>query len=159
MFIRDTTFRRIYQKYDPFLYNTDFCILHKMDVNNRTHRMSRRKMLLTIHNYLFVQRDFHRTNHFLHITSRLRFANTKITSLFYLNYSYIINSSYKEGMLRSFNLIKNYLLFISLYARMHRQIIVPIEYLQCVEGGATMSMYEQTLNLLYRDLIADNLAN
>ena len=38
-------------------------------------------------------------------------------------------------------------------------IFVPIEYLHGVEGGARECMYRHTFNLLYRNWIADRLAN
>ena len=46
-----------------------------------------------------------------------------------------------------------------LYAKTIRPILVPIEYLQCVEGSATKCAYRHTLNLLYRDWMADKLDN
>ena len=76
-----------------------------------------------------------------------------------MNYSYIIQHNYCEGPLRNFNPIKNYFTFFSHYAKTNRPILVPIEYLQCVEGGATKCTYGHTFNLLYRDWMADKLDN
>ena len=124
-----------------------------------THNVNRRKMLRIIHIYLLVLCHFHRSKHLVHVNSQLQFANTKPTSHYYLNYSHIINQNLCEGTLRNFDLIKNYFTFTSLYTTTHRQILVPIEYIQCVEGGATNCMYGHTFNLLYRDWIADKTAN
>ena len=71
-------------------------------------------ILTSIHNYLFLQRQFHRTNPLMHMNARLQFANTKIISLYYLKFSYIINPDYCGGTLRNFNSIENYFLFIPL---------------------------------------------
>ena len=45
-------------------------------------------MLHTIHNYLFVQHLFHKTNPLIHTNSQLQYANTNLTSPYYMNYSY-----------------------------------------------------------------------
>ena len=76
-----------------------------------------------------------------------------------MNHSYIFNPTYCEGTLRSFDPIENYLMFPPLCAKTHRRILVPIEYIQCVEGGATECMYGHTFNLLYREWMVDKLAN
>ena len=107
-----------------------------MDANNQTYKVNRTKMLHTIHNYLFVQRHFHRSNSLVHINSRLQFPNSKLTSPYYMNYSYFLNSNYCEDTLRNFDPIKNYCLFLPLYEKTHRPILVHNEYLQCVEGEA-----------------------
>ena len=59
-----------------------------------------------------------------------------------MNYSYIIYPIYCKGTLRNFYRIKDYFLFSPLCAKTHQPILVPIEYLQGVEGGATKCMYE-----------------
>ena len=123
----------------------------QMDVNNQTHKLNKVKLLHTIHNYLSVQQHFHRTNSLIHINSRLQYANNKLTSPYYFNYSYMIHPTYCEGTLRNFDPIKNYFLFSPLYAKTNCPIIVPIEYLKCVGAGATKCMYGHTFNLLYRD--------
>ena len=115
------------------------------------------KMLHTFHNYLFVHHKFQRKNPLIHMNSRLQYANTKLTSPYYLNYSYIFQPNYFEGTLRNFHPIKNYFLFSPIYAKANRPILILIEYLQCVEGGATKCMYATTFNLLYRDWITDKL--
>ena len=76
-----------------------------------------------------------------------------------MNYSYKIQPNYCEVTLCNFDPIKNYFLFSPLYAKTNRSILVPIEYLQCVEGGATKCMYGTTLKLLYRHWITDKLDN
>ena len=76
-----------------------------------------------------------------------------------MNYSYLINSTYCESTLRKFDLIKSYFLFSPLYAKTQRPIVVPIEYLLCVEEGARKCMHGHTFNLLYRDLMVDKLTN
>ena len=116
-------------------------------------------MVHTIHNYLFVQHHFHRTNPLIHINSRLQYANTKLTSPYYMNYSYIIQTNFCEGTLRNFDPLKNYFLFSTLYAKTNRPILVQIEYLQCVERGATKFMHGHTFNLSYSDWMADKLEN
>ena len=57
-----------------------------------------------------------------------------------MNYSYIIQPHFCEGTLRNFEPTKNYFLFSPLYAKTNRSILVPIEYLQFIEGGATQCM-------------------
>ena len=128
-----------------------------MDVNNQTHKVNRVKMLHTIHNYLFVQHHFHRANPLIHMNSRLQYANTKLTSPYYIQYSYINQSNDCEDTLRNFDPIKNYFQFSPLYAKTNRPILVPIEFLQCVEGGATKCIYGHTFNLLYRKWMTDKL--
>ena len=76
-----------------------------------------------------------------------------------MNYSYIIQPKFCEGTLRKFDQIKNYFIFSPLYAKTNHPILVPIEYLQCVEGGATKFAYGHIFNLLYRDWIVDKLNN
>ena len=76
-----------------------------------------------------------------------------------MNYSYIIQSNFCEGTLRNFDPIKNYFIFSPLYAKKNRPILVPIEYLQCVERDATTCAYGHTFNLLYRDCMVDKLDN
>ena len=116
-------------------------------------------MLHTMHNYLFVQHHFQQTNPIIHMNSRLQYANTKLTSPYYMNYRYIIRRNYCEGTLRIFYPIKNFFTFSPLYAKTNRPIFVPIEYLQCVERGATKCAYGHTFNLLYRVWMADKLDN
>ena len=53
-----------------------------------------------------------------------------------MNYSYIIQPNYCERTLRNLDPIKNYFLFSLLYAQTNRPILVPLEYLQFVDGGA-----------------------
>ena len=127
-----------------------------MDVNNTTHKVIRMKKLHTMHNYLFVQHDFLHTNPIFHMNSRLQYANTKLTSPYYLYYSYIIQPNYCEGTLRMFDPIKNYLMFSPLYTKTNCPILVPID---CVEGGATNCTYGHTFNHLYRDWMANKLEN
>ena len=62
-----------------------------MNVNNQTHKLNRVKIVHTIHNYLIVQHHFQRPNPLIHLISRLQYANTNLTSPYYMNYSYIIN--------------------------------------------------------------------
>ena len=76
-----------------------------------------------------------------------------------MNYSYVIQPNFCEGTLRNFDPIKNYFIFSPFYAQTNRPILVPIEYLRCVEGGATKCTHGHTFNLLYRDRIADHLDN
>ena len=116
-------------------------------------------MLHTMHNYLFVQHHFQHTNPIIHMNSRLQYANTKLTSPYYMNYSYIIQPNFCEGTLRNFDPIKNYFVFSALYAKTNRPILVPIKCLQCVEGGATKCIHGNTLNLLYSEWVADKLDN
>ena len=137
-----------------------------MDVNDINHKVNRVKRLHTMYNYLYVQHQFQHTNQIIHINSRLQYAkkgmqkaNTKLTSPYYMNYSHIIQSNYCEGTLRNFDPIKNYSIFSPLYAKTNRPILVPIGYLQCVEGGATKCTYGHTFNLLYRDWMADKFEN
>ena len=156
---RDTAAYKIYAKYDPIYLQFGFLHPTKLDVNNTTHEVTRVKMLNTMHTYLFVQHHFQHTNPIIHMNSRLQFANTKLTSPYYMNYSYIIKPNYCEGTRRNSDPIKNYFIFSPLYAKTFRHILVPIEYLQCVEGGATKCAYRHTLNLLYRDWMADKLDN
>ena len=86
-----------------------FGILHptQMDVNNINHKFNRVKMLHTIHNHLFLQHHFHRTNPIIHMNWRLHYANTKLTPPYYMNYSYINQPNYCEGTLSNFDPIKN----------------------------------------------------
>ena len=121
--------------------------------------MNRVKMHHTTHNYLFVQHNFQHTNPILHVNSCLQSANTKLTSPYYMNYNYIIKPNFCERTLRNFDPIKNYFISSPLYAKTNRPILVSIEYLQCVEGGATKCAYGHTFNLLYRDWVADKLDN
>ena len=130
-----------------------------MDESNSTHKVNRAKMLHTMHNYLLVQHHFQHTNPIIHMSSRLQYANIKLSSPYYMNYSYIIQSNYCEGTLRNFDPIKNYFIFSPLYAKTNRHILVSIKYLQSVEQGATKSTYGHTFNLLYRDWMADKLDN
>ena len=130
-----------------------------MDVNNTTHKLNRVKMLHTKHNYLFVQHHYQYTNPIIHINTRLRYANTKLTSPYYMNYSYIIQPNYCGGTLRNFDPINNYFIFSPLYAKINSLTLVSIEYLQCVEGGATKCTHCQTFKLLYRDWMVGNLDN
>ena len=74
-------------------------------------------------------------------------------------FSYIIQPNFCEETLRNFDPIKNSFIFSPLYAKTNRLILLPIEYLQCVEGGATKCTHGHTFNLLYRDWIADILDN
>ena len=76
-----------------------------------------------------------------------------------MNYSYVIHPNFCEGTLRNFDPTKNYLIFSPFYAQTNPPIRVPIEYLRCVEGGATKCTHGHTFNLLYRDRIADHLDN
>ena len=93
------------------------------------------------------------------MNSRLQYANTKLTSPYYMNYSYIIQPNYCEGTLRNFDPIKNYFIFSPLYAKTNHPILVPIDYLHCVERSATKCSYGHTFNLLFRDWMADKLEN
>ena len=147
-FTRETAPYQFYQKYDPFYLQFGFLHPTQMDVNNTTHKTNRVKMLHTMHNYLFVQHHFLRTNPIIYMNSRLQYANTKLTSSYYMNYSYAIQPQYCEGTLCNFDPFKTYFMFSPLYAKTDRPILVPIEYLQCVEGGATMCTYGHTFNLL-----------
>ena len=116
-------------------------------------------MLRTMHKYLFLQHHFQHTIPIIHMNSRLQHANTKLNSSYYMNYSYIIQPNYCEGTLRNFDPIKNYFIFSPLYAKTNRFILVPIEYLQCIEGGATKCASGHNFSLLYRDWMADKLDN
>ena len=158
-FTSDVAPYKIYAKYDPFYLQFGFLHPTQMDVNNNTPKVNRVKMLHTMHNYLFVQHHFQYTNPIIHMNSRLQYANTKLTSPYYMNYSYIIQSNYCEGTLRNFGPVKTYFLFSPLYAKNNRPILVPIDYLQCVESGATKCAYGHTFNLLYRDWMANKLEN
>ena len=157
MITRDVAPCRIYQNYDPstfslvFPSNTNGC-------NNQTHQFNRTNILHAKHNYLFLQHHFRWTNLLVQKT-RFEYVSTKLTSPYYMNYSYIINPTYCEGTLRNFDPIKSYFLFFPLYAKTHRPILVTIEYLQCVERGAKKCMYGHTFNLLNRDWMADKLVN
>ena len=130
-----------------------------MDLNNTIHKVNRVKMLHTMHYYLIVQHHFQHTNPIIHMNSRLQYANTNLTLPYYMYYSYIIQANYCESTLRKFDPIKNYFIFSPLYAKKNRPILVPIKYLQCVEGGATKCTYGHTFNLLYRDWMAYKLDN
>ena len=156
---RDTAPYKIYAKYDPFYLQFGFLHPTQMDVNNTTHKVNRVKKLLTMRNYLFVQHHFQHANSIIHMNSRLQYANTKLTSPYHMNYSYIIQPNYYKGSLCNLDPIKSYFIFSLLYAKTNRPILVPIEYLQCVEGGATRCTYGHTSNLLYTDWIADKLDN
>ena len=61
-----------------------------------------------------------------------------------MSYSYIIQPNYCEGTLRNFDPIKSYFLFSPLYAKTKSPILVPIDYLQFVEGGATKCMHRHS---------------
>ena len=158
-FTRDTAPYKIYQNYDPNYLQFGFLHPTQMDKNNTIHKVNRVKMLHTINNNLFVQHHFKHTNPIIHRTSRLQYANTKLTSPYYMNYSYIIQPNYFEGTLRTFDYIKNYFIFSPLYAKTNCPILVPIEYLQCVEGGPTNCTHGHTFNLLYRDWMVDKMDN
>ena len=146
-FTRYTASYKIYQKYDPFYLQ--FGLLHttQMDVNNSTNKMNRGKMLHAMHN-LSAHHHFQHTNPIIHMNSRLQYANTKLTSPYYMNYSYVVQPNYCEGALRNFDPIKNYFIFSPIYAKTNRPNLVTIEYLQCVEGGATKCTYGHTFSLL-----------
>ena len=103
-------------------------------------------MLHTMHSYLFVQHRFHRTNPIIHVKSRSQYANTKLTSPYYMIHSFINQPNNCEGTFRSFEPIKNYFNFSPLYAKSNRPILVPIEYMQCVQGGATKCTHGHTLS-------------
>ena len=70
-------------------------------------------MLHTIHNYLFNQHHFHRTNPLIHMNSRLQYANTKLISHYYIIYDYTIQPNYCEGTLCNFNPIKKFFLVLA----------------------------------------------
>ena len=110
-FTGDVASYRIHLKYDPFYLQFGFLHPTQMKVNNQTHKVNRVKMLHTAHNYLLVQHHFHSTNPLIHMNSRIQYANKKLTSPYYINYSYIIQPTYCEGALRNFDLIKNSFLF------------------------------------------------
>ena len=107
-FTQDTAPYKIYLKFDPFYLQ--FGILHptQMDVNNTNKKVNRVKMLHTMHHYFFVQHHFQHINPIIHLNSRLQYANTKLTSPYYLNYSYTIHSDFCEATLIIFDPIKNY---------------------------------------------------
>ena len=109
--------KKIDAKCDPFYLQFGFLHPTQMDVNNTTHKGNRLKKLHTMHNYLFLQHHFQHTNPITHMNSRLQYANTTLTSPYYINYSYIIQSNYCERTLRNFDHIKNYFLFSLLYAK------------------------------------------
>ena len=150
VFIRNTT---------PSISGLFFLYPTQMNVDNQTHKVNGVKMVPTIHNYLFVQHHFHRKNPIIHINSRRRYANTKITSPYYMNYSYIIQSTYCESTLQNFDPIKYYFLFLPLYAKTNRPVLVPIESLQCVDGEFTKCKYGHTFNLPYRYCMTNKLDN
>ena len=79
-FTHDAAPYKIYAKYDPFYFQFGFLYPTQMDANNTTHKVIRKKMLHTMHNYFFVQHHFQHTNPIIHINSRLQYANTKFTS-------------------------------------------------------------------------------
>ena len=112
-FTRVVTPYRLYQKNDLFYLPFVFLRLTQVDVKNQTHIVNREKMLHTVHNYLFVQHHFHRTNPLIHMKSRLQYADTKLTSPYCMNYSYIIQSNFCECTLRNFEPIKKYFLFFA----------------------------------------------
>ena len=151
-FTRDVVFTRITT---PSTSKLVFLHSTQRHLNNQTHKVNRSKLLHTVHNYPIVQHNIHRTNPLIHINSRLQYANTKLTSPYYFLYSYVIKPKFCEGTLRNFNPIKYYLLFPPLYIKAHRPLPVPIEYLKCVERGATKCLYGHTFNLLYRNWIGD----
>ena len=64
-----------------------------------------------------------------------------------------------KALFRILDTKKNYFLFSPIYAKTNRPFFVPIEHLQCVEGGATKGVYSNTFNLLYRNWIAEKLNN
>ena len=148
-----------------FMLNTtlflQFGLLYptQMDVNNTTRKVNSVKMLHTMHNYLFVQYHIQHTDPLIHMNSRLQYANTKLTSPYYMNYSYIIQANYCKAILRNFDSIKVYFIFSPLYATTNRPILVAIKYLQCVEGGITKCAYGHNFHLLYRDWMVDKLDN
>ena len=76
-----------------------------------------------------------------------------------MRYSYILNCAYCEGTLRNFDPIENYFLFSPPRAKTQRPLLVPLEYLHCVEGTATKCMYGHTFVLLNRDWMVDTLSN
>ena len=85
------------------------------------------------------------------IISWLQYVIQKITSPYYLNFSYIIYPRYCERTLRSTEPTKNFYLFVHLNGRRQRSISVPIHYFQYVEGrGYEMYVgpYLQTLQRL-----------
>ena len=111
---------KIYAKYNPFYLQFGFLHLTQMDVNNTTQKVNRVKMLHTMHNYLFVQHYFQHTNPIINMSSRLQYANTKLTSPYYMNYTYIIQPNYCEGTLLKFYPMKNYISFSPLYDKTNR---------------------------------------
>ena len=147
-FTRDTAPYKIYAKYKPIYLQFGFLHPTQIDVNNTTHNVNRVKMLHPIHNQFFVQHHFQHTNPIIHMNLRIQYANTKLTSPYYMNYSYKTQPNYCDGTLRNFDPIKNYFIFSPIYAKTNRPILVPIKYLQSVEGGATRCTYGHTFNLL-----------
>ena len=141
MFTGDIIFYCVYQKHNLFYPQFGFLGPTQMDVKNQTQKMNRTKMLHTIHNYLLVQHHFHLASPLMHINSSLTYVNKKIISRYHLNDCYIIDPSYCEGTLRSADPIKNFFLFIPIFAWTHRPIFMSIEYLQCVEEDATKCVY------------------
>ena len=59
--------------------------------------------------------------------------------------------------MRNFGPLRNFNYYVPLYARTHRPILVPIEYLERVRGST--KCIRVIFNLLCRDWSADNLAN
>ena len=76
-----------------------------------------------------------------------------------MNYSHIIQPNFCEDSHRNFDPIKMSFIFSPLYAKTNRPILVPIEYLLCVEGGATNFTRGHTFNLLFRVWMVDKLNN
>ena len=122
-------------------------------------KVNRVKMLHTMHNYLFVQHHFQHTKLVIHMNSRLPYANTKLTSPYYMNFSYTTHSNFCKGTLQNLDPIKNYHIFSPLYSKTNRPIPVPIEYLRCVEGGAIKVKHGHSFNLLYRNWVNDKLTS
>ena len=158
LFTRNTAPYKIHAKYDPFYLQFNLVYPTQMDVNNTTHKVNRVKLLHTMHIYLSVQHHFQHINPIIHMNSRLQYANTKLTSPYYMDYSYIIQPRFCEGALRNSDPIKK-IFFSPLYAKTDHPILVPIEYLQSVEGGATKCSYGHSFNLLYMKWMADKLEN
>ena len=117
---RDTAPYRNYQRYDPLFLQFGFLHPIQMDVNNTTHKVNRVKMLHKMHNYLFLQHHFHRSNPLIKMNSRLQYANNILTSLSNMKYSYIIQPNYCEGTLRNFDPIKSHFILSPLYAKTNR---------------------------------------
>ena len=76
-----------------------------------------------------------------------------------MNYSYIIQPNYCEGTLRNFDPFKDFFIFSPLFAKTNLSILVPLEYLQCVEGGTTKCIHGHTFKLLYRVWMVHKLDN